>query len=85
MQGRLFSVEGSNISQLRTVLQQTAGVVATTQIGLSLRVILEAQVDNGSLLLKKMLAGLGADIHPVAPSIEDVFVMTTQNGGNEHG
>lgn len=85
LQGCLFSIEGSNIALARSALKDVAEVLATTQIGMSLRVILDRQVTDGSAFLESLLADCRVTISQVPPSIEDVFVMSTRNGENGHG
>lgn len=85
LQGCLFSIEGSSIALARSALKDVAEVLATTQIGMSLRVILDRQVTDGSAFLESLLADCRVTISQVPPSIEDVFVMSTRNGENGHG
>jgi len=81
---RLFSIEGGSIQLARTRLQGVPGILAATQIGMSLRVIADHSVEDGSAFLQNLLSGCGATVEPVSPSIEDVFVMATKtSGGNQ--
>lgn len=82
---RLFSVASPDIQKVRKRLNNIVEVVATTQIGLSLRVILADFVTDGETVLGTLLSACEADIRKVTPSIEDVFVMSTkENGAHRH-
>ena len=79
----LFSIEGDNIGLARERLAHSPEILASTQIGMSLRVILDSSVTDGKNLLESVLADCSVTINEVPPSIEDVFVMATKaNGGN---
>lgn len=80
----LFTVESPEILKVREVLKGVSEVQATTQIGISLRVILATTVIDGKSLLESKLSGCNAIVSPVAPSIEDVFVMSTKENGGDN-
>lgn len=78
----LFLVEGDNIQAIRKELKTSPEILASTQIGMSLRVIVGRNITDGHALLESLLAGLGVHISQVSPTIEDIFVMATKaNGG----
>ncbi len=75
-------IDGPDISRIRDELKSAPEVFATARIGLSLRVILRGEEENVHNWLKDKLGECEADIKPVPPSIEDVFVMATQNNND---
>lgn len=84
--GRLLSVESPDVQTIRGLLKESPEVLAITQIGISLRVILAEGVSDGPGMLETRLSGIGEKkIEPVTPSIEDVFVMMTRENGENHG
>lgn len=83
--GRLLSVEGPDVMTIRQLLTESPEVLAITQIGISLRVILAEGVGDGPAQLANRLSGIGdKKIETVTPSIEDVFVMMTRENGENH-
>lgn len=84
LEAELFLLDGPEISEVRERLQGVPEVLASTRIGLSLRVILRT-TEGGGDCLKKILDGYRVTIRTVQPSIEDVFVMATQNGVRSGG
>jgi ABC-2 type transport system ATP-binding protein len=83
LDSRLFSVEGPNITVIRDVLRDVPEVVAATQIGMSLRVIVGQAKRHGRDVLEAALADHDAATVEVPPSIEDVFVMATLDKGKK--
>lgn len=81
LQDCLFSLEGSSIQEARKLLKGVPEILASTQIGMSLRVILRPEVADGQAFLDSLLSGCGATVVQVPPSIEDVFVMSTKTNG----
>lgn len=84
LEAELFLLDGPEISEVRERLQGVPEVLASTRIGISLRVILRT-TEGGGDCLKKILDGYNVTIRTVRPSIEDVFVMATQNGERSGG
>ncbi|WP_163336481.1 ABC transporter ATP-binding protein [Desulfopila sp. IMCC35008] len=84
--GRLLSVKGPDVRTIRKLLAESPEVLAITQIGISLRIILAEDVADGPAKLANSLAAIGdKKIETVTPSIEDVFVMMTRENGANHG
>lgn len=83
LHGCLFSIEGSHIQDAREALKDVPNILASTQIGMSLRVILNREIDDGSVFLESLLADCKVAVNQVAPSIEDVFVMSTRSDGGK--
>jgi ABC-2 type transport system ATP-binding protein len=79
---RLFSVESPDIQKVRNKLADVANIAATTQIGLSLRIILADATADGQARMESLLSSCSAEIRKVSPSIEDVFVMATREDGD---
>ena len=83
LRGCLFSLEGGDIHLARKRLRENPEILSSTQIGMSLRVIVNRSVADGRPLLETLLSDCSVEIRQVAPAIEDVFVMTTKaNGGS---
>ncbi|MBN8430551.1 ABC transporter ATP-binding protein [Microbulbifer salipaludis] len=79
LSGRTLLVETREQHRAKQVLGQVPGVISAAQIGNSLRVLLAA--DRGSQQnIENALAAesVRADVGPVTPSLEDVFVAVTQ-------
>lgn len=80
---QIFVINGPDISAIREHLKRVPEVLASARSGLSLRVILKSDEARADSWLSEKLLNYEADINQVAPSIEDVFVMTTQNNINK--
>jgi len=78
---RTFLIDGENITEIRQILEKQTNVLATTRIGISLRVILENNSHEGITFLSSLLTSFAAEIKEVPASIEDVFVMVTKDNG----
>lgn len=76
---QVFLINGPDIAAIREHLRSVPEVLATARSGLSLRVIVKSDEARAANWLWEKLLKYEAEISPVAPSIEDVFVMTTQN------
>ncbi len=76
---QVFLINGEDIAAVREHLKHVPEVLATARSGLSLRVILKSDEARAENWLSEQLLEYEADITQTAPSIEDVFVMTTQN------
>lgn len=75
----MFEVHGGNPSNLKKTLRDLDPIIAITQVGLSLRVMFDPELDSPGPWLKEQLQNSsGITIHPATPSIEDVFVMATK-------
>ncbi len=75
----IFQINGPDISTIRDHLHSMVEVLATARSGISLRVILRNDGLRAPGWLEMTLQAYDAEITRVAPSIEDVFVMATQN------
>lgn len=80
---QVFLISGEDISAVREHLKHAPEVLATARSGLSLRVILKSDEARAENWLSGQLREYEADITQTAPSIEDVFVMTTQNNSDQ--
>jgi ABC-2 type transport system ATP-binding protein len=78
--GRTLLVASRALRDAQQALKDFAGVVASAQIGASLRV-LAADRDGIEHEVGERLgaAGIEAGVQRVAPNLEDVFVLATQN------
>ena len=75
----MFEVHGDNPGILKKTLHDLDPIIAITQVGLSLRVMLDPVLNNPEVWLKEQLkSSSDISLRPTAPSIEDVFVMATQ-------
>lgn len=70
----VFEVRGGERATLHARLEDAAGVVAASPAGERLRVVVEAGTVSA---LRGALASLGAELHPVTPDFEDVFLART--------
>jgi ABC-2 type transport system ATP-binding protein len=76
--GRTLVVEAAQPRQAARVLSDCPGVISVAQIGNSLRV-LRADDEGGEALNRALeAAGITAQVHPQAASLEDVFVAATR-------
>lgn len=77
--GRTLAVQAAEPRRARAALVGAPGVVSVAQIGNSLRVLLDGTAgaaDGVDAALHE--AGMQAQVEPVAPSLEDVFVSATR-------
>jgi ABC-2 type transport system ATP-binding protein len=70
----VFEVRGGDRGALHALLESAAGVVAASPAGERLRVVAEA---DSVWALRGALASLGAELCPVTPEFEDVFLART--------
>jgi ABC-2 type transport system ATP-binding protein len=78
--GRTLLVETAEPREAQRSLQGLQGVIAMAQIGTSLRVLAKAGADFEQQVAERLKsAGLTAQVHPIAPNLEDVFVVATSN------
>ncbi len=77
--GRTLVVDAQQPRQAARVLQDSAGVLSVAQIGNSLRVLLAEDGSGQPLADALQAAGIPAQIHAQAASLEDVFVAATRN------
>jgi len=65
---------------VRSRLQQQAGILSVTQLGLGLRVLIEQRIDNPLAHIENGLSDLAGScqIEHTHPNLEDVFVATTR-------
>ncbi len=60
-------------------VRDLSGVLASTVFGQSMRLLVEESLSDDRILARLREAGIhGADIRPIAPSLEDVFVSLTE-------
>jgi ABC-2 type transport system ATP-binding protein len=78
--GRTLLVETPAPREAQRTLQGMQGIIAMAQIGTSLRVLAKAGADFEQQVAERLKsAGLVAQVHPIAPNLEDVFVVATSN------
>ena len=78
--GRTLLVETEKPREAQRSLQGMQGVIAMAQIGTSLRVLGKGGEDFERQVAERLKAkGLEAQVHPIAPNLEDVFVVATSN------
>ena len=81
--GRTLLVETREPREAQRKLDGMPGVIAMAQIGTSLRVLAKGGDDLERQVTERLKsAGLEANVHPIAPNLEDVFVVATANGNN---
>ena len=78
--GRTLLVEAREPRQAQRLLEGMPGIIATAQIGTSLRVLGKGGADFERQVAERLqAAGLDAQARPIAPNLEDVFVVATSN------
>jgi ABC-2 type transport system ATP-binding protein len=78
--GRTFAVHAAQPRRAQQVLQALPGAPAVAQIGNTLRVLTEdPAIDAAAVRAALRSAGLDAEVEPVAPNLEDVFVAATRS------
>ena len=78
--GRTLLVETAEPREAQRLLHGLQGIIAMAQIGTSLRVLAKAGADFEHQVAERLrAAGLVARVHPIAPNLEDVFVVATSN------
>ncbi len=78
--GRTLLVETPAPREAQRLLAGLPGIIAMAQIGTSLRVLAKAGADFEHQVAERLRgAGLVAQVHPIAPNLEDVFVVATSN------
>jgi ABC-2 type transport system ATP-binding protein len=78
--GRTLLVETQNPREAQRLLVGLPGIIAMAQIGTSLRVLAKAEADFERRVAERLHAsGLVAQVQPIAPNLEDVFVVATSN------
>lgn len=84
LQGRTLLVETRRQRSARDALLKVPGVISAAQIGNSLRLLTEGtQVSPEKMQDALRAEGISAQIAPVAPSLEDVFVAVTHQTSDE--
>jgi ABC-type multidrug transport system ATPase subunit len=83
--GKRLDVTCDHVTRGLQAVRQMNGVRTATIFGQSMHLLVDRNVSEDSI--RRQLAGEGiteADIRPIAPSLEDVFVaLTTKNGNGE--
>jgi ABC-2 type transport system ATP-binding protein len=78
--GRTLLVETHDPREAQRLLAGLPGIIAMAQIGTSLRVLAKADADFERHVAERLHgAGLLAHVQPIAPNLEDVFVVATAN------
>ncbi|KRG41267.1 ABC transporter ATP-binding protein [Stenotrophomonas pictorum JCM 9942] len=82
LQGCTLGVSVAQPRQAQRVLSQLPGVLSVAQIGNLLRVLVQPGDDLPARLQRQLqAAGLRAQVTPVPPNLEDVFVSATRGRG----
>nr|WP_269670556.1 ABC transporter ATP-binding protein [Stenotrophomonas sp. SY1] len=77
--GRTLVVDAAQPRQAARVLSACPGVISVAQIGNSLRVLRADDAGGDALAEALRAAGIAAQVHPQAASLEDVFVAATRS------
>ncbi|MCE5233634.1 MAG: ABC transporter ATP-binding protein [Mizugakiibacter sp.] len=84
--GQTFLVECAAPRAAQQALAGTPGVLATAQIGASLRVLAQDGAAEATALQRALAAaGIDARVVPTPPNLEDVFVAATQRPRHADG
>ena len=79
--GRTLLVETPDPREAQRLLRDQPGIVAIAQIGNSLRVLASGGAEMDRRIAERLHgAGQPAHVAPIAPNLEDVFVVATKNG-----
>ena len=81
MDEKIVLVTGPEVAGVTERIKTTPGVIAVTQVGLRLRVILEATVTEPAQLVHRAVGGNYA-VEATGATIEDVFVVATGGRGS---
>jgi ABC-2 type transport system ATP-binding protein len=81
--GRVWLLRSDDTRATETALRGKPGIVATAQIGNSLRVLADKQLDEHSL--QALLPGAPLRIEVAEPNLEDVFVAATHAARRARG
>jgi ABC-type multidrug transport system ATPase subunit len=81
---RRIDVTCDHVTTGLQAVRRLPGVRAATVFGQSMHLLVEQGMSENVIRAKLNEVGIPhADIRPIAPSLEDVFVALTANGGNE--
>jgi len=79
LEGRIVEVAAAQARRAQRVLAGLPGIVSVAQVGNNLRVLAQRDRDVAGRALEKLReAGLDAQVTPVPPNLEDVFVDVTR-------
>ncbi|MEX2469761.1 MAG: ABC transporter ATP-binding protein [Pseudohongiellaceae bacterium] len=80
IEARVIAVEADDPNKARECLRDLEGLISVTQLGLSLRVLLPKDKEDGLGRIREKLgsAGIEASAEEVRADLEDVFVAVTQ-------
>ncbi|MGH6884912.1 MAG: ATP-binding cassette domain-containing protein, partial [Geminicoccales bacterium] len=80
LEGRTIEIVSAHARRAQRALAGLPGVLSVAQIGSNLRVLAEQGGDVAARMRTTLSeAGLRADVAPVAPNLEDVFVDVTRD------
>ena len=77
--GRTFGVRTAQTRRAQAALHGAPGVLSVAQIGAMLRVLGSAGLDAAAVAGRLRDAGLDAEVEPIEPNLEDVFVSATRH------
>jgi ABC-2 type transport system ATP-binding protein len=81
LDGRTLAVHAAQPRRVQKALADVSGVLSVAQVGTTLRVLVaDGGGAAGRVSDALSNAGLQADVQPVSPNLEDVFVAATGNG-----
>ena len=81
---RIIEVTGDSLTPVKDFLAERSEIISSTQVGLSLRVMIENDVLEPTAHLRSILPGAELlTIEEAQPTIEDVFVMATAGNNGE--
>lgn len=82
----IVEIKGPEPALVKARLHRLGPIISTTQVGMSLRVMVDPQLAAPRKWLARQLGSFaGVEIQRTTPSIEDVFVMATQHDGQGYG
>ncbi|WP_160152598.1 ABC transporter ATP-binding protein [Microbulbifer sp. ALW1] len=86
LEGRTLLVNTDSQRRAKQAILKVSGVISAAQIGNTLRVLTGPQQDCRQNIQQALqAAGIEADVGPVTPSLEDVFVAVTHQPSQKPG
>lgn len=82
MGAHVLEVEGANLRTLKTQLKNLTPVISSAQLGTRLRVLIKKSIDKPAEWLQDNIP-IDYKVNQARPSLEDVFVITTQGGAED--
>jgi ABC-2 type transport system ATP-binding protein len=83
LESRVVEIAGDGLRQVKDRAMKLPNVQSAAQQGLQLRVLMRPDTKDATHYLREHLGGDGLSFAIAKPSLEDVFVASTNGGGRE--